>query len=112
MSMKNKTEARIWTLHLLDRYYVDGAVCDTKNTVIVIPKKDADQREAEWIDIINRISLSQFCTGTNNRSWRATFDWLLQPDTALKVLEGKFDDSLKNKKEDMFSMIDFGGDAS
>lgn len=45
----------------------------------------------EWGEVILRITRSEFCTGKNDRGWKATFDWLLQPATALKVLEGKFD---------------------
>jgi hypothetical protein len=41
---------------------------------------------------VKRIASSAFCTGTNDRGWRATPDWLLRPDTAAKVLEGKYDD--------------------
>jgi hypothetical protein len=44
-----------------------------------------------WGGVITRIASSAFCTGTNNRGWRATFDWLLKPDTRMKVLEGKYD---------------------
>lgn len=40
---------------------------------------------------MGRISTSDFCRGKNERGWVATFDWLLQPDTAIKVLEGKYD---------------------
>ena len=45
-----------------------------------------------WRVVIQRIAASTFCRGENDRAWRATFDWLLQPDVALKVLEGKYDD--------------------
>ncbi len=50
-----------------------------------------DHSELEWVEIIERIAKSKFCCGENERGWRATFDWLLQPETALKVLEGKYD---------------------
>lgn len=45
----------------------------------------------EWRLVIQRIERSAFCRGENDRGWIATFDWLLQPDTAVKVLEGKYD---------------------
>lgn len=48
----------------------------------------------EWVQVIARINASQFCRGQNDRGWAATFDWLLQPDTAVKVLEGKYDNRL------------------
>lgn len=44
-----------------------------------------------WIGIVERIARSPFCQGDNQRGWRATFDWLLQPETHLKVSEGKYD---------------------
>jgi hypothetical protein len=48
----------------------------------------------EWEDVIRRIQASAFCRGDNDRGWRATLDWLAgSPDVAVKVLEGKYDDS-------------------
>lgn len=44
-----------------------------------------------WVDVVKRINASDFCCGKNDRGWVASFDWLLQPDTALKALEGKYD---------------------
>jgi len=44
-----------------------------------------------WRDVIARIEASAFCRGQNDRGWVATFDWLLQPETRVKVLEGKYD---------------------
>lgn len=51
----------------------------------------ADRSLAQWGDVIARINASAFCCGQNDRAWVATFDWLLQPDVAVKVLEGKYD---------------------
>lgn len=44
-----------------------------------------------WIAVIQRIGASGFCRGQNDRGWVATPDWLLQPEVAAKVLEGKYD---------------------
>jgi hypothetical protein len=46
----------------------------------------------DWRDIIARIEASRFCRGEGGRGWVASFDWLLKEDTALMVLEGKYDD--------------------
>lgn len=46
----------------------------------------------DWANVIQRISASAFCRGERSSGWRANPDWLLQPDTATKVLEGKYDD--------------------
>jgi len=45
----------------------------------------------EWEEVIDRILASDFCRGKNDRGWRASFDWLLMPDTRVKVMEGKYD---------------------
>lgn len=51
---------------------------------------------ANWREIIDRLSASNFCTGTNDRGWRADVDWLLKNSTnGAKVLEGKYDDKPK-----------------
>ena len=34
---------------------------------------------------------SSFCTGQNDRHWKADFDWLLLESNLVKVLEGKYD---------------------
>jgi len=52
----------------------------------------ADRTLTEWRTVIERINQSSFCRGSGDNSWRATFDWLLRPDTAAKVLEGTYDD--------------------
>lgn len=46
---------------------------------------------AEWVVVVQRIAASAFCTGANDRGWKADPDWLLRPGTATKVLEGKYD---------------------
>lgn len=46
--------------------------------------------EDYWIKVIGILARSKFCTGDNDRGWVATFDFLLQPDTHNKALEGKY----------------------
>ena len=44
-----------------------------------------------WREVIRRIAASRFCTGGGENGWRAGPDFLLQPDTATKALEGAYD---------------------
>ena len=44
-----------------------------------------------WREVIARLARSSFATGGGDKGWRATPDWLLQPDTATKALEGAYD---------------------
>lgn len=53
--------------------------------------------EAEfWQDAMTQLNSSKFCLGqvnvSGNRSkpWIADFDWFIKPDTAIKLLEGKY----------------------
>ena len=48
------------------------------------------------IGMIKRASISDFLCGVNDRHWRADFDWLMNPNNYVKVIEGKFDN--KNNK--------------
>ena len=50
---------------------------------------------SDWIKALERIAASDFLSGRGAHTWRATFDWLLRPESLTKVLEGQYD----NKKE-------------
>jgi hypothetical protein len=47
----------------------------------------------EWVEIVKRVAKSDFCNNKapNSKGWVATFDWLLQPEASLKIIEGKYD---------------------
>lgn len=48
---------------------------------------------------------SDFLKGINDRKWKATFDWLMNENNMLKVLEGNFDNrsSGENKSKNQFN---------
>lgn len=56
--------------------------------------------DPEWVaslpDVLTRMNASSFCRGDNDRGWTADVDFLLRPDTATRVLEGKYDDRKQN----------------
>ncbi len=50
-----------------------------------------------WRDVIERVARSSFCRGEvesrdGRKSWVANFDFLVRPDSHVKVLEGRYDD--------------------
>lgn len=49
----------------------------------------------KWQEALNRVEASDFCNGINDRSWTASFDWILQDDVYLKIMEGKYDNREK-----------------
>lgn len=43
-----------------------------------------------WRRAITLTAKSAFCCGDNDRGWKATFDWFIQPDTCAKIIEGVY----------------------
>lgn len=54
----------------------------------------------QWLNGIEKLAGSPFLRGENERKWKATLDWFLKPQNFLKVIEGNFDDSAKDSRED------------
>lgn len=46
------------------------------------------------------INSSQFCTGQNDRSWKADFDFCIKPDRLTNALEGKYSGKPNNQGSD------------
>lgn len=55
-----------------------------------IGKRLIERPLEQWAEVFKAIEASPFCRGENDRGWRATLDWVLRPETATKVLEGKY----------------------
>lgn len=45
---------------------------------------------SNWRQSMEKVKSSPFCQGSNDRGWRASFDWFLKPDTCAKLMEGKY----------------------
>lgn len=43
------------------------------------------------IEAIRKLGKSDFCRGLNDTGWKADFDFLLQPSSFIKLIEGKYD---------------------
>ncbi len=53
-----------------------------------------------WKVIIGKVSASTFCTGHNDRGWKADIDWLLNKvQNYIKVLEGKYDNKVPTSEK-------------
>lgn len=50
------------------------------------------------ISVFEKAGKSNFLTGENDKSWKANFDWIFNPTNFLKILEGKYDNNVQNKK--------------
>jgi hypothetical protein len=50
----------------------------------------------QWQAYCTRIRASGHLTGNNNRGWKTSFDWVIEPGNLNKILEGNFDNRGKN----------------
>lgn len=65
--------------------------CSSKRRKAVSARMREHPELDYWTLVISKLNDSPFCRGDNNRQWRATFDFLIQPGTAEKALEGAYD---------------------
>lgn len=45
-----------------------------------------------WAAALEKLAASRHCTGSNDRGWRADLDFLLQPKSFVRLMEGRYDD--------------------
>ena len=101
----NKPEISNKPQQLADRY---NAICTSLPKVVRLTDK---RRRAvrliyskgytpEQLDeAFRKAQASSFCTGQNDRHWKADFDWLLNENNLVKVLEGKYDNPAEAKPD-------------
>ena len=73
--------------------------CSKMNRVQVLDMQRVDlmiERISEYginkvLDNIERAGKSEFLNGINDKSWHADFDWILNQQNFIKILEGKYD---------------------
>lgn len=82
--------ARLWNEHCGSLQKVRAA--SAKRRKAATARWRENPSEVHWIQVIERLAASKFCQGKNDRGWRATFDFLIQPETQHKALEGTYDD--------------------
>src|SRR5690606_20572983 len=52
-----------------------------------------------WLEALAKVEASSFCTGDNDRGWRADLDFLLQPSSFAAILEGRYDNRQGERRE-------------
>lgn len=68
-----------------------------------------------WQSVISEMAQSDFCNGKNSQGWTASFDFLIKPDTHVKVSEGKYKNNNiskenKNKIDSKLQVYEGTGD--
>lgn len=93
----NKPEISNKPQQLADRY---NAICTSLPRVVRLTDKrrravrliyDKGYTPEQLDEVFRKAQASSFCTGQNDRHWKADFDWLLNESNLVKVLEGKYD---------------------
>ena len=99
----NKPEISNKPQQLADRY---NAICTNLPRVVRLTDKrrravrlihDKGYTPEQLDEAFRKAQSSSFCTGQNDRHWKADFDWLLNENNLVKVLEGKYDNPAEAK---------------
>lgn len=68
------------------------SVSSTRKRHLKARWKQLDFNIDTFREAFEKVEASDFCTGKNDRGWKADFDWLIKNDNnIIKVLEGKYD---------------------
>jgi len=52
-----------------------------------------------WREAIAKAAESSFCRGINDRGWQADFEWFIRPESAIKLIEGKYANRSKTHQQ-------------
>lgn len=74
-----------------------------KQTISVRMRK---YKAEDFVELFTKASKSDFLAGKNDRGWVANFDWLLNENNIVKVLEGAFDNRGWGNKGSFSSITD------
>lgn len=102
--IQNRTESEEEALSLYNQFAdANGFARVQKLTVTRKGKLQARLKDCGgiegWHTALQKMAQSNFCRGSNDRGWRADFDFLVTEGSFVKLMEGKYDN---NKPEDKF----------
>lgn len=89
---------------LIENYHT---LCPKMNKVEVISsmrKKHINARIGEYglekvISVLRMAGESNFLNGKNDKAWKADFDWIMRPESFVKIMEGKYKNVYINPEE-------------
>ncbi len=100
--IKNKIKNKIYTKEsdcdvLFEIWNKHSGTLPKAELLTAKRRKHAKERWREkpdldyWVLIAEKLAASDFCTGQTGGTWIADFDFMLKPDTHVKVFEGRYD---------------------
>jgi uncharacterized protein YdaU (DUF1376 family) len=101
---ENEDENRIEYDSLIENYH---SLCPKMNQVKVINdfrKGLINARFSEYglekiTEVIRKAGESDFLNGKNDKVWKADFEWIMRPQNFVKVMEGKYDNKVKQYED-------------
>lgn len=83
-----------WPANIVAASYVAAIggrviVSQKRRKIIAVRWKDQFWRD-NWQEALEVASSTPFLQGQNDRAWKMSFDWFLQPDSVAKILEGNY----------------------
>lgn len=94
--------AQLWNQHMVPAFSKVQS-CSTKRTKAANDRWRDHPSEEFWVEVFKKMKVNQFLLGKNDRDWKANFSWIVQPDSADKVLEGNYG----NKQGQVWKEIKF-----
>ena len=70
--------------------------CTTKRQAAFAVRMKDGWFADNWRQAIDAAGESEFCRGINDKGWVADLEWFLKPDSADKLIEGKYKNSASN----------------
>lgn len=58
-------------------------------------------------EVFQLVSSNEFLNGNNDRGWKADFDWIMNPNNFIKILEGKYQNNGKQINNNQGASDDF-----
>ena len=99
---KNKNKNRIENIkNIYNEYctFLPKVQKITEKRKIAINKLLKEISEEQFTEICIIANDSDFLTGNNDRNWKADFDFIIRPEKAVSILEGKYNNKKRDKMD-------------
>jgi hypothetical protein len=84
-------EAQIWNSKVKGKFAEVASFNPTRMRHL-----KARRTDSYWVEnfeaAVDRLCASNFAAGSNDRGWKADFDFVLQPESITRTMEGRYDD--------------------
>ena len=80
-------------------------ITDSRKRDIRARWKEYEENIDVFKDLFEKTSKSDFLCGKNDRKWKAKFDWLMNPNNFIKVLEGNYENSSSQPRRTIDDLI-------